>query len=336
MRQCRLWHFLLQVRAYSSPWMWETWSADFGRSWGPLTRGPFPMYACMNSFITTSSGVMLIGGRYPALSVQVSFDAGMSWSLFTVDYSGTWANGGMLEIAPDRVIFMYGGYGPDQGDLRVMNLRVTRDPPLIINDHHRAGAGTLAKAGHGTGRTAADIPAARAIAVPDTPIKFNRTRLAHPTECAQPPCLKIDHIIFSIHDMLYYPMPKSTLDEFNYWVYVDVENGVKARQIAAVKSANRTTLYVQHLGMNTTIMEPCVAALGRRRCIYNVPACGPCDNNVTELYESMIAGFQQHLDDNSLVFDPETVTSELWGESYEGCVPSCEDVDTLFTRICHL
>ena len=92
------------------------------------------MYAAMASMITTSSGVMLIGGRYPALSVQVSWDSGMSWRLFTVDYSGTWANGAMHEVAPDRILFVCGGSEATKGNLRAMNLRVSVDPPMLLND----------------------------------------------------------------------------------------------------------------------------------------------------------------------------------------------------------
>ena len=58
------------VRPFASPWMWESWSHTGGKTWGPLARGPFPLYAAMSAMIPTSSGVMLIGGRYPALSIQ--------------------------------------------------------------------------------------------------------------------------------------------------------------------------------------------------------------------------------------------------------------------------
>eukprot|EP01047_Picozoa_sp_COSAG01_P065867 COSAG01_NODE_8978_length_2600_cov_2.155787_2_plen_574_part_00 len=64
---------LALVRPFASPWMWETWSRDSGKSWTPLTRGAFPMYAALAAMITTQSGVILIGGRFPALSIQASF-----------------------------------------------------------------------------------------------------------------------------------------------------------------------------------------------------------------------------------------------------------------------
>jgi hypothetical protein len=94
---------LVLDRPASSPWMWESWAASptvGGKStasaggiskveFGPATRGPFPLYACYDATITTASGAMVICGRYPALSCQLSLDSGMTWSMTTIDISGT-------------------------------------------------------------------------------------------------------------------------------------------------------------------------------------------------------------------------------------------------------
>ena len=69
----------------------------------------------------------------------------MSWRLFTVDYSGTWANGAMHEVAPDRILFVYGGSEETKGNLRVMNLRVSVDPPMLFNDDQGPGHARGAK-----------------------------------------------------------------------------------------------------------------------------------------------------------------------------------------------
>jgi hypothetical protein len=39
-------------------------------SWGPLSRGRFPLYASPNAMLTTESGVIIIAGRFPAMSIQ--------------------------------------------------------------------------------------------------------------------------------------------------------------------------------------------------------------------------------------------------------------------------
>jgi hypothetical protein len=111
------------VRAYEPPSMWETWSEDGGQSWTPLMRGPFPMWACGSSMITTESGTLLIGGRFPGLAVQVSRDSGMTWNFYVID-NAIWANGAMFEVEPDLVLFLYGGLNSPQ-QLRGQFLRVT-------------------------------------------------------------------------------------------------------------------------------------------------------------------------------------------------------------------
>jgi hypothetical protein len=35
--------------------------------------------------LTTAAGVLLIGGRFPAMSVQASWDQGRTWQFFNVD-----------------------------------------------------------------------------------------------------------------------------------------------------------------------------------------------------------------------------------------------------------
>ena len=81
---------LVLDRPASSPWMWESWALGTkGAAFGPKTRGPFPLYACFDASVTTSSGVLMICGRFPAISCQLSFDHGMSWKLWTIDISGT-------------------------------------------------------------------------------------------------------------------------------------------------------------------------------------------------------------------------------------------------------
>jgi hypothetical protein len=111
------------IRPFSSPLMWESWSRDGGLSWTPMARGPFAMYACSRSMTSTTSGALIIGGRFPGLGVQVSHDDGMTWQCYRIDSSG-WSNGAMFEVEPDVVLFLYGGkFKPRQ--LRGQFLRVT-------------------------------------------------------------------------------------------------------------------------------------------------------------------------------------------------------------------
>jgi len=112
-------------RCEQSPFMWESWSEDGGQTWTPMARGPFPMYGCSNSMISTTSGALIIGGRFPGMAVQLSHDDGMTWQCYRID-TVDWANGAMYEVEPDVVLFIYGArYSPAQ--MRGMFLRVTPD-----------------------------------------------------------------------------------------------------------------------------------------------------------------------------------------------------------------
>lgn len=105
-----------------SPFVWESRSSDGGHTWTPMTRGPFSLYAACSAMVTTTSGAVVIGGRFPALAVQVSRDNGYTWQCHQTD-TAAWANGSMLEVEPDVVLYVYGG----RQELRYQRLRVTPD-----------------------------------------------------------------------------------------------------------------------------------------------------------------------------------------------------------------
>ena len=78
-----------------------------------------------NYGITTSSGVLIFGGRYPDIGVQISYDSGRSWHFYVIDTSAFEANGNFLEVRPDEVIFMYGGSYSPKGN-RMQLIKVDR------------------------------------------------------------------------------------------------------------------------------------------------------------------------------------------------------------------
>jgi len=96
---------LVLLRPIYSPWMWEVWSDDAGRTWGPCVRGPFPGYATPN-VVRTASGALLVAHRMPWLTVHCSLDDAHTWQGTTID-SGVWAMGAMCEVEPDLVLYVY-------------------------------------------------------------------------------------------------------------------------------------------------------------------------------------------------------------------------------------
>ncbi len=110
------------IRPCYSPWMWETWSDDGGRTWGPCVRGPFPGYAAPN-MVRTASGALLLAHRLPWLTVHCSLDDGQTWDQGTTIDSGTWAMGTMCQIEPDLVLYLY--WDSFESLMRAQYLRVT-------------------------------------------------------------------------------------------------------------------------------------------------------------------------------------------------------------------
>jgi hypothetical protein len=121
--QTRHGRILALIRPESSPWMWETWSEDGGRSWQPAARGPFPMYAATDAMSSTESGALLIAGRHPGIAVQLSQDDGISWQCSRID-TPFYANGATLEVEPSVVLYVYDGKYSDP-HARAQLLRVT-------------------------------------------------------------------------------------------------------------------------------------------------------------------------------------------------------------------
>jgi hypothetical protein len=119
------------IRPIYSPWMWETWSHDKGKSWGPCVRGPFPGYA-PSPILKTRSGVALIATRFPGLTIHSTRDDGMTWDEGTYIDTSIWAMGSMVEVEPDRILFVYmDSWG---GPARAQYFRVTPNGLMPARD----------------------------------------------------------------------------------------------------------------------------------------------------------------------------------------------------------
>ena len=95
------------IRPHYSPYMIEALSKSEGAEWIPLSKGHFVMYACGSAAVTTTSGAVLVGGRFPGQGVQVSWDNGKTFRTYTIDSTGH-GQGSMIEAAPNVVLFVYG------------------------------------------------------------------------------------------------------------------------------------------------------------------------------------------------------------------------------------
>lgn len=113
---------LTLTRPIYSPWMWETWSDDGGRTWTPSVRGPFPGYATPN-MVRTTSGAILVAHRLPGCTIHASLDDGVTWDEGTMIDSAIWCMGSMIEVQPDLVLYLY--WDSFESFMRAQFIRVT-------------------------------------------------------------------------------------------------------------------------------------------------------------------------------------------------------------------
>ena len=129
----------------------------------------------------------------------------------------------------------------------------------------------------------------------------------------------IRHIIFLVHPCCYEKVDPEELRRSNWQLFLDRESEVKGRWLAALAKRPEQTLFVQQCGPEY-LVENARRELGDA---YAVRLGPPFHEGMAmhQFYESIEQELRAHLKAHDLSFDPATVTSELWGESFEGCVP---------------
>ncbi len=110
------------VRPVYSPYMWQCWSYDAGRTWDSAARATFPGYA--QSMIRCKSGAIVCAHRFPQYSVNVSRDNGLNWDEGTIIDYPVWAMGCMVEVEPDVLLCTYMNWKMD-APLLAQLIRIT-------------------------------------------------------------------------------------------------------------------------------------------------------------------------------------------------------------------
>lgn len=131
--------------------------------------------------------------------------------------------------------------------------------------------------------------------------------------------IQVDHIIFLIHPCCYEPIGAQQVRADGLQLFVDRERLVKDRWLKRIAQGNEATLYVQ-LGGPDDLLDAGVSAFGEARALaLKFPF--PGGSELPAYYEGLSAEIRTHLATHDVQWDADTVTSELWGESFEGCVP---------------
>ena len=131
---------------------------------------------------------------------------------------------------------------------------------------------------------------------------------------AERPC---DSIIFLIHPCCYEVLPAEQVRADNLALFVRMEQEVKERWLADLRNRDGPTLFVQ-LGGPAYLTEAAAEALGEG---YALRFATEFHGSLPDFYEGLAAEFHRHVLSHGLALDLDTVESELWGESFEGCVP---------------
>ncbi len=143
--------------------------------------------------------------------------------------------------------------------------------------------------------------------------------------------LPCDHVIFLIHPCLYEQQAAETVRQGNWQLYVERERQVKQRWLADLAARPPGTLYVQ-LGGPTYLLDIARSHLGATY------VCFPEAENTGDLHRLYVAladCVRHHVGVHKLRFDPRIVTSEVWGESFEGCVPGYGGAFAQYLRLEH-
>ncbi len=131
--------------------------------------------------------------------------------------------------------------------------------------------------------------------------------------------MRIEHIIFLIHPCCYENLDANTIRRDNLSLFVQREEQVKQHWLRNLSERPENTLFLQ-LGGPEYLKESAVENLGEAAVFYpRTPF--PENGDLREYYRRLTSDFHNHISGHQLQLDTATVTSELWGESFEGCVP---------------
>lgn len=131
--------------------------------------------------------------------------------------------------------------------------------------------------------------------------------------------MEIKQIIFLIHPCCYENLDSEAVRKDNLSLFVEREEEVKQRWLDALAEKPANALFVQ-LGGPEYLRDAAIEHLGEKAVFYpRTPF--PESGDLAEYYRALATDFRSHVESNGLRIDVGTVVSELWGESFEGCVP---------------
>ncbi|MBN1444665.1 MAG: hypothetical protein JW957_00980 [Candidatus Omnitrophica bacterium] len=139
--------------------------------------------------------------------------------------------------------------------------------------------------------------------------------------------MKINHIIFLIHPGIYEMLNEKDPESIrsgNYGLCLEREREIRQRWLDESASLNAGTLLLQLYG-SVPLNEIFKGKLGEANVCYvraEVPSGGfTGDALQREYHRRLTECIRSHMERFGLAMDAETITSEIWGQSFEGCAP---------------
>ncbi len=129
----------------------------------------------------------------------------------------------------------------------------------------------------------------------------------------------VEHLIFLVHPCCYEPLEAERIRREGLRLFLEREEEVKARWLTDLAERGEGTLFAQ-LGGPACLRGAAADSLGEGGALL-LQSPFPESGDLTEYYRRLKDELLEHLRRHDLALDPAAATSELWGESFEGCVP---------------
>jgi hypothetical protein len=148
--------------------------------------------------------------------------------------------------------------------------------------------------------------------------------------------MRIDHLILLIHPAGWQDLARNQpemIRKNNYQIFVDRERECTDRWLTELPAKDSSSLVIQ-LGGNAFCEQDIRPRTGNRNvCLTSESNLLPdrpkpdaddepsCSAYQHQFHINIVRRIREHLEEHDLVVDPDSVTSEIWGGSFEGCAP---------------
>ena len=128
---------------------------------------------------------------------------------------------------------------------------------------------------------------------------------------------RVERFVFIIHPLLY---EEIQLETSALQLYAAWEQEVKACCLEELARLPPSTMVVQLAGASTELIDAARDRLGPARALHLLQNNGR-STELAGVFADLCAQIRQHMTAAGLTFDSSASASEMWGESFEGCVP---------------